>query len=177
GAREGIAADWAPGGGGLGRIHAELGEATLTLVARAVHEPGLGPAGAVLALTGGALLPEPDGRWALRVPLHAARPAFLLARQGELSLAIPWHAVARLRIVDEAARSVMTEPSLPPWAPLSGAAGERPAALLALGLSRAWLHLDQIVWRVFARPEPAEPSDRVPGGRRAVLTEEGTLYR
>src|SRR5262249_59364638 len=119
GAREGIAADWAPGGGGRGRLHAELGEATLTIVARAAHEAGLGPAGAVLALTGGALLPEPDGRWALRVPLHASRPAFLLARQGELRLALPWHSVARLRITDEASRAAMTEPWLAPWAPLA----------------------------------------------------------
>jgi hypothetical protein len=43
-----------------------------------------------------------------RWPLVAARAAargqagVLLARQGELSLALPWHAVARLRITDEA---------------------------------------------------------------------------
>jgi len=172
-----IAADWSTEGGGHGRLHAELGEATLTIVARAAHEPGLGPAGAVLALTGGALLPEPDGRWALRVPLHASRPAFLLARQGELALAIPWHAVARLRIVDDAARSVMTEPSLPPWSPLTRTEGERPAALLTLGLARAWLHLDHIVWRVFARPEPAQLASAVPGGRQVVRTEEGGAYR
>ena len=160
-----------------GRMHAEVQDAALTLVARAAHEPGLGPAGAVLWLTGGALVSEPDGRWSLRVPLHAARPAFLLARQGELSLAIPWHAVARLRITDEAARDAMTEPSLQPWSPLARAHGERPAALLALGLASAWLHLDHIVWRVFARPEPAEAVDEVPGGRQVVRTEEGEEFR
>jgi CheY-like chemotaxis protein len=137
----------------------------------------LGAAGAVLGLTGGALLPEPDGRWALRVPLHSARPAFLLARQGELSLALPWHAVARLRITDEASRGAMTEPSLAPWSALARARGERPAALLSLGLSRAWLHLDHIVWRVFAHPEPAEVMDQVPGGRLVVRTEEGEEFR
>jgi len=146
-------------------------------VARAALEGGLGAAGAVLGLTGGALLPEPDGRWSLRVPLHAARPAFLLARQGELSLALPWHAVARLRITDEASRAAMTEPSLEPWSALARRSGERPAALLALGLSRAWLHLDHIVWRVFARPEPAEDGHAVPGGTRVVRTEEGEEYR
>ena len=160
-----------------GRLHVEMGEAALTLVTRVVHEPGLGPAGAVLALSGGALLPEPDGRWALRVPLHAARPAFLLVRQGELSLAVPWHAVARLRIVDDAARTVMTEPSLPLWSRLARPEGERPAALLALGLTRAWLHLDQVVWRVFARPEPAEPDALVPGGGEVVRPEEGGAFR
>lgn len=169
------ALDWlaADMGGGL---RATLHEAALTLAARAAHEPGLGPAGAVLALSGGALLPEPDGRWSLRVPLHTERPAFLLVRQGELSLALPWHAVARLRIADDTARAVMTEPSLRPWSPLARTQGERPAALLALGLTRAWLHLDHVVWRVFANPEPAQPSDAVPGGRRVVRTEEGEEF-
>ncbi len=159
-----------------GRLRVTVQDAALTLAARATHEPGLGPAGAILALTGGALLPEPDGRWSLRVPLHADRPAYLLVRQGELSLALPWHAVARLRIADESARAVMTEPSLMPWSPLARAHGERPAALLALGLTRAWLHLDHVVWRVFAQPVPAKASDAVPGGRLVVRTDEGGEY-
>lgn len=169
------ALDWigADLGGGL---RVTVHDAALTLAARVAHEPGLGPAGAVLALSGGALLPEDDGRWALRVPLCAERPAWLLVRQGELSLALPWHAVARLRIADDAARAVMTEPSLRLWAPLARSQGERPAALLALGLTRAWLHLDHIVWRVFADPQPAQPSDAVPGGRHVVRTEEGGEY-
>jgi len=170
-----IVADWTPGG--AGKLNAELAEATFTLVTRAAHEPGLAPAGAVLALSGGALLPEPDGRWALRVPLHAARPAFLLVRQGDLSLALPWHAVVQLTIVDDTTRALMLEPSLAPWAPLARGQGERPAALLALGLRRAWVHLDHIVWRVFASPEPREADDAVPGGRRVVRTEQGGEYR
>lgn len=159
-----------------GMVRVQVHDAALTLASRVTHEPGLGPAGAVLALSGGALLPEPDGRWALRVPLHVQRPAFLLARQGTLSLALPWHAVAKLRIADDTARAVMTEPSLAAWSPLVRTTGERPAALLALGLTRAWLHLDHIVWRVFARPEPAEPLDAVPGGRHVVRTSDGGEY-
>jgi CheY-like chemotaxis protein len=169
------ALDWTGADSG-GVVRVNVHDAALTLTARITHEPGLGPAGAVLALSGGALLPEPDGRWALRVPLHVERPAYLLARQGRLSLALPWHAVARLRIADDTARAVMTEPSLSPWSPLERTAGERPAALLALGLTRAWLHLDHIVWRVFARPEPAEPLDAVPGGRHVVRTSDGGEY-
>ncbi len=159
-----------------GPLRAIVHDTSLTLTVRVAHEPGLGPAGAVLGLMGGALLPEPDGRWALRVPLHVARPAFLLARQGELSLALPWHAVARLRIADEAARSLMTEPALAPWSPLARVAGERPAALLAQGLSRAWLHLDHIVWRVFASPEPGLAPAAVPGSHGKVRTEEGAEF-
>jgi CheY-like chemotaxis protein len=128
------------------------------------------------------MLPEPDGRWVLRVPLHAERPAFLLARQGELSLALPWHAVARLKITDAASRAHMTEPSLEPWSALARASGERPAALLALGLTRAWLHMDHVVWRVFAQPEPADDPvsgarPTVPGGTFRVRTEEGEMFR
>jgi CheY-like chemotaxis protein len=143
---------------------------------RVAHEPGLAPAGAMLALTGGALLPEAGGRWALRVPLHAERPSFLLVRQGELSLALPWPAVARLRLGDESVRAAATEPSLEPWTPLERTTGERPAALLARGLRRAWLHFDHIVWRASARPEPARVPGAVPGGHLAVHTEEGAHY-
>lgn len=159
-----------------GSLRATMHEVALSLAVRAAHEPGLAPAGAILALTGGALLPEPDGRWAVRVPLYSERPAFLLVRQGEISVALPWHAVARLRIADDTARSVMTEPSLRPWSPLVRTEGERPAALLALGLTRAWLHFDHVVWRVFATPEPAQPSDLIPGGRQVVRTEEGEEF-
>jgi CheY-like chemotaxis protein len=168
------ALDWlaADMGGGL-RVTVQ--EAALTLAARVAHEPGLAAAGAVLALSGGALLPEPDGRWAIRVPLYTERPAFLLVRQGELSLALPWHAVARLRIADETTRAALAEPSLDPWSALERE-GERPIALLARGLSRAWLHLDHVVWRVFADPEPAEASDLVPGGRLVVRNDEGDTY-
>lgn len=159
-----------------GPVRVQVQEAALQLSVRPSHEPGLRPAGAVLASAKGALLAEPDGRWALRVPLHRDQPAFLLARQGRLALALPWHAVAKLRIADDASRMMMTEPSLAPWSALERPEGERPAALLAWGLTRAWLHLDHIVWRVFARPEPVETSDAVPGGRHVVRSQEGDAF-
>lgn len=169
------ALDWL-GAESSGVLRVSVQDAALTLSVRVAHEPGLSPAGAVLALTGGALLPEADGRWSLRMPLHAERPAFLLARQGQLSLALPWTAVARLRIADATGRAAMPEPSLAPWSPLERSAGERPAALIAQGLQRAWLHLDHIVWRVFARPESAHAPAEVPGGRAVVRTEEGESF-
>jgi len=159
-----------------GPVRVLVHEAALQLSVRAAHEPGLRPAGAVLASAGGSLLAEPDGRWSLRVPLHREHPAFLLARQGGLALALPWHSVAKLRIADDVARMSMTEPSLAPWSPLERPEGERPTALLAWGLVRAWLHLDHIVWRVFARPEPSETSDAVPGGRLVVRSQEGDAH-
>ena len=169
------ALDWLGADAG-GRLRVNVMDAVLTLAVRATHEPGLAPAGAVLALMSGALLSEPDGRWLVRVPLFAQRPAFLLARQGELALALPWHVVARLRITDDAARTALTEPSLAPWSPLTRTRGERPTALIAHGLSRAWLHLDHIVWRVFASPEPGLAPAAVPGGRQRVITEEGADF-
>lgn len=169
------ALDWL-GAEAAGTLHVAVQDAALTITLHVTHEPGLAPAGAVLSLTGGALLAEPDGRWSLRVPLHAERPAFLLVRQGALHLALPWPAVARLRIADAPARAAMSEPSLAPWAPLARGESERPAALLALGLTRAWLHVDHIVWRVFARPQVASAPPEVPGARLAIRSEDGAEY-
>lgn len=169
------AMDWLEADTG-GTIKVVVQDAVAMLSMRIGHDAGLAPAGAVLALTGGALLPESDGRWTLRVPLHAERPAYLLARQGELSIAIPWHAVARLRIAGEAARESLGEPSLAPWSPLHRAQGERPAALLAQGLSRAWLHLDHIVWRIFAAPEPGRTPAGMPGTFHIIRTEQDEKY-
>jgi CheY-like chemotaxis protein len=169
------AIDWLEAEAG-GTIKVVVQDAVAMLSLRIAHEAGLAPAGAVLALTGGALLPETDGRWTLRVPLYAERPAFLLARQGALSIAIPWHAVARLRIAGEAAREALGEPSLTAWSPLQRAQGERPAALIAQGLSRAWLHLDHIVWRIFAAPEPGRTPAEMPGAYQVVRTEQDERY-
>jgi len=169
------AIDWLEAEAG-GTIKVVVQDAVAMLSLRIAHEAGLAPAGAVLALTGGALLPESEGRWTLRVPLHAERPAFLLARQGALSIAIPWHAVARLRIAGEAAREALGEPSLEPWSPLQRAHGERPAALIAQGLSRAWLHLDHIVWRIFAAPEPGRTPAEMPWAYQVVRTEQDERY-
>ncbi|MCE9627397.1 MAG: response regulator [Candidatus Eisenbacteria bacterium] len=169
------ALDWL-GAGATGALRISLQDAVVTIGLRAEHEPGLAPAGAVLALTGGALLPAGDGRWAIRVPLHTDRPAYLLARQGGLALALPWHAVAQLRLATESARAGFAEPSLDPWSPLARATGERPAVLFAQGLQHAWLHLDHIVWRVFAAPEPAMGPDEMPGVRLCIYTSDGEAW-
>lgn len=166
------AIDWL-GGGATRALRITLQDAVVTIGLRVEHEPGLAPAGAVLALTGGALLRDGDESWAIRVPLHSERPAFLLARQGALMLAIPWHAVARLRLVTEAGRASLAEPSLTPWSPLEREQGERPVALVAQGLVHAWLHLDEIVWRVFAEPVPAIGPVELPGVRTCVQTPDG----
>lgn len=169
------ALDWLGADEG-GPIQVASQDGVVTFTFRVVHAPGLSPAGSVLALVGGALVPVDGTRWSVRVPLHADRPPFLLARQGELRLALPWHAVASLRITAAAVREAFDEPSLAPWSPVQRPEGERPSALLAQGLSRAWLHLDHIVWRVFATPEPAHAPAEVPGSHLAVHTDDGEAY-
>lgn len=169
------ALDWL-GAGTHGALRVTLQDAVVTISMQVEHEPGLSPAGAVLSLTGGALLPEDGGRWAIRAPLFTERPAYLLARQGALALAVPWHAVARLRLATEAARGSFAEPSLEPWSPLARVHGERPAVLLAQGLQHAWLHLDHIVWRVFAASEPAMGPVELPGLRQGVNTPDGETW-
>jgi CheY-like chemotaxis protein len=59
---------------------------------------------------------------------------------------------------------------------LQRAHGERPAALIAQGLSRAWLHLDHIVWRIFAAPEPGRTPAEMPGAYQVVRTEQDERY-
>lgn len=169
------ALDWLGADEG-GPIQVASQDGVVTFTFRVVHAPGLSPAGSVLALVGGALVPVDGNRWSVRVPLHADRPPFLLARQGELRLALPWHAVASLRITAAATREAFDEPSLAPWSPVQRPEAERPSALIAQGLSRAWLHLDHIVWRVFATPEPAHAPAEVPGSHLAVHTDDGEAY-
>ena len=169
------AIDWLDADGGSA-LRLKVQDAVATFTLRVAHPDGLAPAGAVLGLAGASLLPDGEGHWLMRVPLHADRPAWLLARQGALSIAIPWSAVARLRIAGESGRETLAEPSLAPWSPLVRARGERPAALLAQGLSCAWLHLDHIVWRVFAAPEAGHAPAELPGTHQVIRTEQQEMF-
>ncbi|MFN8586811.1 MAG: response regulator [Candidatus Eisenbacteria bacterium] len=165
------ALDWA-GFDVAPRLQAQVHDSAFTLTAAAGHESGLGPAAAVLATVEGSLLRESDGRWTMRVPLHAERGSFLLVRQGRLAIALPWHSVARLRMLAPGAERSLAEPVLAPFASAAPGDGERPAALVALGLARAWLVADRIVWRVAA--DPVETLEQGPFAAPAhVVTLEG----
>lgn len=146
---------------------------------------GLGPASAVLAAVQGNLGPvavDPPGAWSVRVALHAARTAYLMLVQGGVPIAIPWHAVLRLRMaeVGEAAsrRDLGEWPLVDgPFGPVAGpAAGGVPLALVAHGRKRAWIAADRLVWRLDA--EPAPPLGPAPdeGLTSMVRTEEGDRY-
>lgn len=155
-----------------GAVH----DSALALTTPVSHPGGLGPAGAVLAACEGSLGPEADGRWTLRVPLHVDRPSYLLLRVGHVPVALPWHAVARLRMLPPAEWAQQDEALLDPPTPLQPGLEERPGALVALGLVRAWFVADRVVWRIAAHPEPA--SDRGPLGASASVlgVDDGERY-
>ncbi len=169
------AVDWA--GFDLARkLQVQRHDSALTITGPCGHEAGLGPAGAVLATVEGSLAKEPDGRWTMRVPMHAERGSFLLLRQGRLAIALPWHSVSRLRMLAPGAERTLAEPVLAPFTSSAPSEGERPAALVARGLTRAWLVADRIVWRIAA--DPVEVDEVGPFGvpSHVVLLENDDRY-
>lgn len=168
------ALDWllAPGGEPELQVH----DTSVVLVLPEVREDGLALAGATLAAAEGSVLQGEDGRWQLRVPLLVERDSFLLVRQGHLALALPWHAVVRLRMLAPAARAALREPVLSALAPAAELHGERPSALIARGLTRAWCVVERIVWRIVAEPGEPDRASPVPGLERAIEVEGGERY-
>ena len=157
-------------------VQAGVHDSALALTSPVSHAGGLGPAGAVLASVEGSLAPEPDGRWTLRVPLHVERPSFLLLRVGHVPVALPWHAVARLRMLAPAAWAELGEPVLEPLVAPQPGGDDRPGALVALGLTHAWLVADRIVWRIAITPEDVEKRGPFGASSRAVRVESGEHY-
>jgi CheY-like chemotaxis protein len=157
-------------------VQAAVHDSALSLTCPVAHAGGLGPAGAVLASIEGSLGEDPDGRWTLRVPLYVERPSFLLLRIGNFPIALPWHAVARLRMLPAAEWTRVEEPVLEPLTTLQPGEDERPGALVAQGLVRAWFVADRIVWRIATVPEEAH--DRGPFGAsdRLVPMDNGEHY-
>lgn len=149
------AVDWA-GFDLARRVQVVVHDSALTLTAACGHEAGIGPAAAVLAAVEGSLAHDLDGRWTMRVPLHAERASYLLLRQGRLGFALPWHSVARLRMLPLGAERSLVEPVLAPFTTGPAPESERPAALVALGLARAWVVADRIVWRISAQPAESD---------------------
>jgi CheY-like chemotaxis protein len=157
-------------------VQAAVHDSALTLTCPVAREGGLGPAGAVLAACEGSLGPEADGRWTLRVPLHVERPSFLLLRVGHVPVALPWHSVARLRMLSPAAWSELGEPVLDPPTPLQPSTEERPGALVALGLQRAWFVADRVVWRIAANADIAHERGPLGASASVIGVENGERY-
>lgn len=151
-------------------------DTAISLVLPSVRADGLALAGATLSAAHGSLIQRDDELWQVRVPLLVERPSFLLVRQGHLSLALPWHAVARLRMLNAEARAALREPVLSPLAAGADLRGERPSALLAHGLTRAWFVAERLVWRIVAQPSEPDRASPVPGLEQIVEVEEGERY-
>ena len=157
-------------------------DATLEVRCTISQAEALAVAGGLLeAIEGSLARARTDrGEWTLRVPLAVARPTFLMLTQGTLRIAVPWHAVVRVRLVpardiDAAARREGAQ-RIQPFAEAPDPGAERPVVLIALGLKRALLVADRLIWRL-----PAEPIDDpgLPRGRsltNAVSTQDGEVY-
>jgi CheY-like chemotaxis protein len=115
----------------------------------------------------------------VRVPVLAAHETFLLLEQGELALAVPWHSVVRMRLARADQLDALAAQDgyavLPALAPMEDDDQEQPVVLLGLGLRRAYLRADRIVWRM-----PAEPTDETPprglGLGPIVRTADGATF-
>ena len=138
-------------------VRIERHDDSLVIGLRLRQHEHLDAAGEVIGEAGGSLGPSPrhDGTWDLRVPVHVARPTFLLVEQRGVGLALPWHAVLRLRMTAREA-ALEEAPVLSLLEGPAAAGDERPAALIAHGLRRAWVFADRVVWRLAATPEPAD---------------------
>lgn len=146
-----------------------------------VDDAGLSAAGEVLESAGGSLGPSERrrGAWVVRVPMLVERPTYLMVEQGTLGLAVPWSAVARVRMMPSDAIDAMARRNgwavLPRFADDGREAAERPVVVIARGLKRGCLIADRLVWRL-----PAEPVDPAPAGAqlaRAVRTADGDVWR
>ena len=138
----------------------------------------------VIAGAGGNLGPAADGAgWVIRVPSFAERPTYLMMVQGGLRIAVPWHAVLKLRIVSAQPGGAGVWPTehvlLAPLAPAaspSPAVGEHPVMLIGHGLKRAYLAADRLIWRMAADPCENEWGTPGSGLRETVRTEDGEVF-
>jgi CheY-like chemotaxis protein len=123
---------------------------------------------------------ERPGVWSLHVAIASQREVFMMFEQDDLSLAVPWSAVARVRLVPVAAIETMAGRQgltvLPSLARDARPAPEQPVMIVGHGLKRACLVADRLVWRMEAEPVAAPGASPAPGIERAVRTEDGTVH-
>ena len=177
------AVDWLVGEPGERRaLILSADDTVLELTCDAPAREGIAFAAEVLESVDGNIGPSPSrpGAWVVRAPVVAERQSYLLLEQGAIGLAVPWTAVARVRLFPTEAIDAMARRHhatvLAPFTAEAPGAGEHPVALIGLGLRRAVLVADRLVWRRPAEPaEPAEPSP-ASGLTRLVRTDDGELY-
>lgn len=139
-------------------------------------------AGGLMETIDGSLGPSHDDRaeWVLRVPVEGIHAMYLMLQQGSLSLALPWHSVVRVRMVapDGVAALARRDGSavLDPFVSVPVKPEARPAVLVGLGLKRAYLPADRLIWRMPGETIQAEaPAAGLPI-RQAVRTSSGEVY-
>ena len=154
------------------------GPATLEVRCSTIDPAGILPASELLEPVDGSLSRLPGNVWRIRVPTRAPEGWYLTVVQSTTSLAIPWHSVLQVRLVrDEAIASLAEREGCPVLAAAATwVGGERPVVLLGLGLKRAFLSADRLVWRLPAEPVEPTPADPPAPFERAVHTAEGDLY-
>jgi CheY-like chemotaxis protein len=163
------------------RLAAAWDDGALELTCPLPAAGDLAAAAALLETVDGSLGRTEDGQaWTARVPVLGARTLFLMLRQGTLPLAVPWHAVLRVRLATRPALEAMARRAgstvLAPFVSVSTGPAERPAVLVANGLRRAFLVADLLVWRMPA--EPVETDESAPAAPLVgtVRTSEGEVY-
>lgn len=132
-----------------------------------IDPEGLIAAGGVLETVEGNVGPTPGvpGSWTVRLPLLSPRETFLMFECGGLALALPWHAVGRVRMTArDALIGVALQEGIPVVSPLGlpvDTVSDGPAVLVGVGLRRAYVLADRLVWRLSAEPheEPLTPPD------------------
>src|SRR5262245_11089118 len=88
-------------------------------------------AGSLLETIDGSLGPAREGRaFLMRVPVAGPRDMYLMLEQGTLGLAIPWHSVIRIRLIESRALEALARregcPVMPPFVTVPTAKFERP---------------------------------------------------
>jgi CheY-like chemotaxis protein len=177
------ALDLALGGGPpLRPLWVSIDDAVIEIRCALGQSDALGLAGGLLEAIEGSLTRarEERGEWIFRVPLAVARPTFLMLTQGTLGLAVPWHAVSRVRLVpsSEFQATARREDAelIPSFVRGADPAADCPVVLLGLGLKRALLVADRLIWRLPAEPIANAGHPRGPALTRAVGTPDGEVY-
>jgi len=177
------ALDWLVGGNAARtRMWLASDGSALDVVCEGIAYTGIQPASEVLASVGAHLGPtgERPGAWTVRVPIRADRHTFLMLEQDDLQLAVPWHAVVRVRLIPADTIDMMLRrqalPVLAPLAVSSRRMAEKPVVVVALGLKRACLVADRLVWRMSADPAGAPGAPPAEGIGRAVQSDDGEVH-
>jgi CheY-like chemotaxis protein len=177
------ALDWLIGGSPARmRMWLASDGSALDVICEGISYTGIQPASEVLASVGAHLGPtgERPGAWTVRVPIRAERETYLMLEQDDLQIAVPWHAVVRVRLIpSDTIEMMLKRQALPVLPPIKGSArrmAEQPVVVVALGLKRACLVADRLVWRMSA--EPAQPPGDAPadGVYRAVRSDDGEVH-